>query len=660
MFLPRLKFSPTRPPSHLFFEKPCHMAAFYHNRRYFPFVVAIWCSGAGWYSATPPALAQEPVIQRIEASGLQPGQTASLTAHGSQLKGVTRIWSPFGLFSLKDGQDPNADTGLIFTGQVPADTSPGSYVVRAVGPGGSSEGYFVAVDSQPSAAATPESEVRASPQVIAAGTTVFGVINPVKPRYFQVNLTAGQAVSIEVLARRLSSDLDPLVTVTGPDGKEAAYADDVAGLEGDCHVTVKAAQDGAYLIELRDVRYTGSPRHHFQLRVGQFELPSPAAGPGRLGTSPPAAGQAGQSGLLPASDVVMAAEPNDTREAATAVAATTTAVRGGFETPGDSDWLRIQADAATPLAVFAHTRDIGSAADVVLRLWGATGGPIAEADDSGVLDAQLISNLPAAGDYWLEVRELSARGGSEWTYQLELVRAAGAVEVTAPADRIQVPRGGSAAMPLTVRRINYDGPLQIEVQGLPSGMSSAAVTIGAKQSTVPLVITASESPADPTVLEAGLLQLQILSPGRSEPMPAVLRLVPPAPRKKDGELFRSFQLRSDVFAAVRPAAEFSVKPDPAKVTVQPGMTAAVKLTAVRHADFQVPVDIALSVPADQLPPGIQVPAVKLEAAEVTLNITAAADAQPGSFTVYLQGTAKKDNKDFVQPVPPIVVEIVKP
>lgn len=648
MFLPRLKFSPTRPPSHLFFEKPCHMAAFYHYRRYFPFVVAIWCSGAGWYSATPPALAQEPVIQRIEASGLQPGQTASLTAHGSQLKGVTRIWSPFGLFTLKEGQDPNADTGLIFTGQVPTETPLGSYVVRAVGPGGSSEGYFVAVDSQPSAAATPESEIRASPQVITAGTTVFGVINPVKSRYFQVNLTAGQSVSIEVIARRLSSDLDPLLTVTGPDGKEAAYADDVAGLEGDCHLTLKAARDGAYLIELRDVRYTGSPRHHFQLRVGQFDLPSATAGP------------AGHSGLLPASDVVMVAEPNDTKEAATAVAATTTAVRGGFEMPGDSDWLRIQADAPTPLAVFAHTRDIGSAADVVLRLWGPTGGPIAEADDSGVLDAQLISNLPAAGEYWLEVRELSARGGSEWKYQLELVRAAGAVEVTAPADRIQVPRGGSAAMPLTVRRINYDGPLQIELLGLPSGLSSQPVTIGAKQSTIPLVITASESPADPTVLEAGLLQLRILSPGKSEPLPAVLRLVPPPPRKKDGELFRSFQLRSDVFAAVRPAAEFSVKPDPAKVTVQPGMAAAVKLTAVRHADFQVPIDIALSVPADQLPPGIQVPAVKLEAAEVTLNITAAADAQPGSFTVYLQGTAKKDNKDFVQPVPPIVVEIVKP
>ncbi|MBL8818223.1 MAG: PPC domain-containing protein [Planctomyces sp.] len=635
------------------------MAAFFHHLRRFGFTAAAVCSGAGLFSVIPtpfgqmPAgqvvFAQEPVVQRIDSSGLQPGKEVTLTVHGSLLKGATRLWSPAGMFVLKDGQDPNADSGLAFTGTLATDVKPGLYPARVIAPGGCSEGLMLVVDDLPFIPLPAESESKSTPLVLAPGSSVSGALNAVKPRFFQVSLSAGQTLGVEVFARRLSSDLDPVLRVTGPNGREIAFADDIPGLEGDCHFSFKAPSDGAYLLELRDVRYTGSPRHHFHLRVGSFEVPSVLHNPAIDSTA-----------SLPMTESVADTEPNNNRETATIVASGTTAVRGRFEQPGDTDWYRITADAAAPFAAFAHTRDAGSAADVILNLWGPDGNKIVETDDTGPLDAQLITSLPAAGEYWLEVRELASRGGSEWTYDLELIRNNGAVEITASADRLQVPRGGSASLVLTVRRVHYDGPLQVEAIQLPQGLTMQPVVLGAKQSTVPVVITAPETPADPAQSEFGPLQFQVTVPGRPERIPAVLRMVPPPPRKKDGDLFRSFRARSDVFVAVRPAAQFSFKPESSAVTVAPGASATVKITATRHADWAMPIDLGLSVPADQLPPGITIPAVKLEGNEVVLTITAAADASPGKFTVFVQGTAKKDNVESTQPVPPIVVDVVKP
>ena len=74
----------------------------------------------------------------------------------------------------------------------------------------------------------------------------------------------------------------------------------------------------------------------------------------------------------------------------------------------------------------------------------------------------------------------------------------------------------------------------------------------------------------------------------------------------------------------------------------------------------MPIEIALASPADQLPPGITVAAGAMAAGELPVTITAAADAVVGPFSVFLQGKAKKDKEESVQPVPAIVVEVKVP
>jgi hypothetical protein len=137
-----------------------------------------------------------------------------------------------------------------------------------------------------------------------------------------------------------------------------------------------------------------------------------------------------------------------------------------------------------------------------------------------------------------------------------------------------------------------------------------------------------------------------------------VQLNPPPPKKQDADLFRSQRSRGDIFAAVVPAAEFSLAPDPVAVSVTQGATATVTIRSVRAADWTVPIEIALATPADQLPPGITVAGGSMAAGDLAVTITAAADATVGPCTIFLQGKSKKDKAEPVRPVPPIRLDVL--
>ena len=296
----------------------------------------------------------------------------------------------------------------------------------------------------------------------------------------------------------------------------------------------------------------------------------------------------------------------------------------------------------------------------MLELFNAEGGKIVENDDAGPRDAELAAQLPAAGEFFLKVSEIAGRGGPAWLYALDVNQGRKSVRVTAPVDHLNIPRGGSAAMPLTVRRIHYDGPLKVEAVGLPAAIQMAPFWLGAKQSTAPVVLTATDPAATSSDADWAPMSFKITAPDGSMIPPAEFQLTPPASKKQDSEVFRSARLRTDLFAAVQPAAQFSFTADPATVTVAQGANATVTIRSTRAADWTMPIEIALATPADQLPPGMTVTAGSMAAGELAITITAAADAAVGPFSVFLQGKAKKDNVEPIHPVPAIVVEVKAP
>lgn len=659
--------------------------------------VAVVALGVFTAALTAPqlaAVAQDPVIDRIDVGNLRPGQNASVIVAGKQLTGAMSLWTPAGVLRPKDGQDLTKDQPVTMEGAIAADVVPGIYPVRMVTSHGCSEAAFVVVDDLPSVATTAECDDRKSGQLITLPCCINGQINPVISKFFRIAMSTGQTVNIQIFARRLGSDLDPVVRVTGPDGNEVAFRDDQPGAEGDVQLQFTAMTDGEYRIEIRDVRYSGGARHFFHLRLGRLPMVTAVcpriaqighnvsvigANGEVLGEATPIADSETTGSLIPVAfrtaesegsalnSVVLTnqptqaeAEPNNGRPEATVVAAETQVLTGTLQKAGDVDWFKLTATEATPLLVTARTREFGSPTDMMLELFNAEGGKIVENDDAAPRDAELASQLPAAGEFFLKVSEIAGRGGPAWTYALDVYQGRKSVRVTAPVDHINIPRGGSAAMPLTVRRIHYDGPLQVEAIGLPAAVQMAPFWLGAKQSTAPVVLTATDPAATSCDADWGPVSFRITAPDGSMIPAAELQLAPPAPKKQDSEVFRSARRRTDLFTAVQPAAQFSFTADPATITVVQGATATVTIRSTRAAEWTMPIEIALATPADQLPPGITITAGSMAAGELAVTITATADAAVGPFTVFLQGKAKKDKLEPVIPVPPIVVEVKVP
>ncbi|MFM7059474.1 MAG: hypothetical protein ACKO2P_21380, partial [Planctomycetota bacterium] len=433
-------------------------------------------------------------MDRLDGPALRPGQPAAVTVVGKQLQGSVALWTPVGTLRPKADADLSKDQPVAFEGSLAAEAVPGIYPVRLVTSHGVSEAAWTIVDDLPFTAITAEADNRTTGQPLSLPCCVNGSTAAVASRTFKLTLAVGQVFAAEIFARRLGSDLDPVLRLTGPDGKELVWSDDFPGLEGDCQFRFEAPVAGEYRLELRDVRYSGGARHFFHLRLARMPLTAAAlpriaavgkpvsitdAGGSVIGeATPPAtpaedllavsfrAADAEASSIaavaVTSSPVLPETEPNSTREQATEVPADVGVLSGTFQSPGDADWFRVNAAAAGPLLVLARTRDVGSPCDLILEIHKEDGSKLAESDDAGPRDAELSVQLPAPGNYFLKVSELAGRGGPEWCYALNVFHTRPAVIATAPADRLNIPRGGSASLPLSLRRFQTSGPLLVE------------------------------------------------------------------------------------------------------------------------------------------------------------------------------------------------------
>jgi hypothetical protein len=594
-------------------------------------VTAIWL-----FSTNVPGQAQVPVTHSVHTIGLAPGETAQLTVYGEQLQNACWLWTPVSLFAPQEGHDPASDKQVVFSGVLADDAQVGIHPARIVTAGGCSESASVIVDSVAVTAAASDSESRNTPQQVSFPCAVQGTMNAVKPRYLRIALSDGQAVCIQAFARQLNSDLDPVITVFDSNGQEIAFCDDVPGLEGDARVSFVAPSDGNYLVELRDVRYSGGSRHFFHLRIADSPL---NAWPTRSMDNKTAFAES---------------EPNDDGDSANTVDIQYQQLHGTLSADGDADWFRLTTAQETPFCITANTRTINSPADLVLRLFDAEGKLLKEADETGALDAQVHSVLPA-GEFLLQATDVGSDGGAEWYYELTLERR-GRVEVVLVADHLNVPRGGSASLTAAIRRMNYDGPVTLQIEGLAEGIHYDPITLNKNQTTVPLTFT-TESDFTNAGCDHWNPATLVISVPTDEQIFSAVSVAPPE-RKKNGGPFRTSRGVSSFFCAAAAEAEFSLRVDTSVVTIPAGTSGNIVVEASRHADWSAPIELALAVPAVQLPKGIKVPAARIEGEQGSFTVEIAADAAPQQFTLFLQGTAKKDKATATHPVPPLRIQIV--
>jgi hypothetical protein len=480
------------------------------------------------------AIAQAPSVNSITPWAVPPGGSADLVLAGGNLQDATGLWTNLACSAdLAPGIENNGKTAerVVYRLTTPGEATVGIYGLRVATKQGVAPLKLFMVDDLPSIADNGQNHTPETAQPAPIPVAIDGACDPQAMDYYKFDARAGQKVTLEAVARRLGSRLDPMFRVLGPDGRELAYSDDEEGIGADGRVRLTIPADGTYVVEIRDIRYDGGGEHRYRLRIGDFPLVSTtyplAVRQGTRGTlefcgqvaddlafetlvvSAPAAtgllpvalrspqGQGSAMATLEVSDLpeCLEFEPNDSPETAVPLAIPS-AVSGRFQAARDRDHYRFDAKAGQKFRFVAHTRRLGSPTDVYLRVYNDEGGQLAEADDAGREDAALDFAAPADGQYRLVVEDLNRRGGPEHAYRLECRPNEPGFALAVEADKFDAPQAGVFVAKVTSARRDYNGPITLSLEGAPEGckLEGQAIAEGQNETTLRVTVPAGAAP----------------------------------------------------------------------------------------------------------------------------------------------------------------------
>jgi hypothetical protein len=371
--------------------------------------------------------------------------------------------------------------------------------------------------------------------------------------YYRISVAAGQRVSFEVLGRRLGSPLDPILRLRHADGRElpAAYSDDAPGLQADPRLTYVFAAPGDYLVEVRDTTDKGGPLYRYRLRIGDFPCaltPLPAAA--RRGTkaairfagtqvqdaapvevvvpADPAVEAVSVSATgpngLPGWPVTLLVSEHDEFLAADGITSLAQSqqlnppcgVTGRFLRKGQRDHFAFAARKGQRFLIAAQTAELLSPAEVYVTVRDGAGVELAHTDPHR---APLIDfTTPAEGNFFVVVEHLNYLYGPNEVYRLTVTPPQPAFELALATDRVAVPQGQAALLPITslIRR-DFGGPIELSVVG-PPGLSGS-VTVPAGVQAVPQSPPADDGrapPPPPPVAQLPIAAASDVAPGAYE------------------------------------------------------------------------------------------------------------------------------------------------
>ncbi|HEV2418225.1 MAG TPA: hypothetical protein VGX94_10505, partial [Terriglobia bacterium] len=251
-------------------------------------------------------------------------------------------------------------------------------------------------------------------------------------------------------------------------------------------------------------------------------------------------------------------------------------------------------------------------------------------DDGGPgfgADSRLDFTAPADGQYLIHVADSRGFAGPNFDYQLILHSTNPDFNLTASPDNPNIPRGGRMPVEVTAgRMLGYQGPIEVKVLGLPSGVTASAATIPAGQESATVILSASnDMPAKFTA-----------APFKVEGIGQV-----------DG---RQFTRVADAGSPLRvvalmPPPDIRVAATPQAITLKPGETTNVTIKVTRENGFmgRVPCQV------ENLPPGVRVVNVGLNGVLVhsgesthTFTLIAEPWAAPITQPAYIVGQVESD------------------
>lgn len=640
-----------------------------------------------------------PTISSLSPQAVTPGSQTDVILKGSELAGAKGLWTSFSCSSelTPDVKDNGTNAAqATWRLNVPADTPVGIHGIRIAGPAGVSPLRLIMVDDLPSVAQAAGTSAIEGAQELTLPIAVDGYVPNLNRSYYRIKVTAGQKVSIEAVARRLGSALDPLLRLLDSSGRELTYSDDDPGLRGDARIHHTFAEAGDYIIEIRDIRYQGGAGHFFRLRVGDFPCvssPYPMgvtrgtvakvsfAGPDTAGVgdvevrapSEPgiqwinvaarrANGNSSGFAMLRVEDapVAVEAEPNNEPAKATRVELGST-INGRIEAVGDIDHFVFAAKKGQKFRFNAVTRRQGTPTSAYFRILKPDGGQAAAKEDFGVGDAFVDYTFPADGDYTLAVEELHRRGGPEYSYRIEAQPVTPTFDLTVAADTLNIGAGSTAMVTVNVARRGYNGPIEVAATSLPAGITSNPTVIGPGMKSVVLTISSGAETAPGTFVPVTVVgrgrigeeEFEVVA-GTEEAQKAQFSALPWGPQNLDGH----------VAVAVSPKPQIRLRPETGEVIFGQSLSAAVKVIVERDEGFDEAITLAVTPEANKggLPGNVTAAVTPIAKGknEAVVTFTATDKAPLGDFTAVLTGTIKQGKTTVVQTVPGITLKLQAP
>ncbi len=341
-------------------------------------------------------------------------------------------------------------------------------------------------------------------QSINFPVTLNGQLNPQGDiDQFELSLKQGQQVVCAVAAGSIGSPCDTTLRLLDSDGRVVALSDGRRGL--DALLAYRSSKAGAFMLQLYNFDLSGRPEHVYRLTITDgpdLDYAFPAgvqrgtkssltlAG-WNLANGSSASYSATPGGTEDVHEITLPGcpnrltvavgdtaerteiEPNNGVEEAEAVAIPLT-VNGRFAKPGDVDVFRITATKAQKVKFDIAAAKLGFATDAVLTISNEQGRVLKTIDDvPGTPDPSLLFTAPAAGDYFVALRECAKRGDAGFVYRLTIAEPRPDLRLTVKTSEFAIESGGELEIPVTLTKLDgFADEVELTAIDLPHGVTA--------------------------------------------------------------------------------------------------------------------------------------------------------------------------------------------
>ena len=464
--------------------------------------------------------AAQPLITDLQPRGAQKGRPFTLTLVGRDLGEGARIESTLPATFTPIGAAKGV-MGASFLVEPKPGTAVGIYPIRVVTPNGISNVQLFAIgafpefaeeESLPGSLPNSNDTIESAQALPSAPLTVNGKLRGPERDIYRLSAKAGEKRVIEVEARRCGSAIDPVIELQDTSGKVLARSEDAPLIGLDARLEYVFPRDGYYYVVVHDARFSTQAANFYRLMIGSYPYPQEVF---------PLGGRRGETvevslgaravtvdlskvapGLHetfinlpdnPALPVPFAVgDAPEVIEPVTAPVAAPVTINGRLSKPGEVDRYRIQVSPGETLRFRVQARELEtSKLMAVISVFDPKGVKLAQAGDEPLADdvynlnqsrtagdPEIAVQVPAdAHTVTVTVEDLANRGGPAYGYRLSVLKGGQDIRLILNTAYINVPAGGTIAVPVAVERHGFDGEVQLRLANAPRGLRVEGGTV---------------------------------------------------------------------------------------------------------------------------------------------------------------------------------------